>query len=586
MRAGPFLAVTVAAVTALATAGVGAMASTNSAGGATGRFDRPQHGFAPADTVLRTGDPSQVGLDPGPLTGAEDVLDAGTRADPATGHPQFSGAVGLYAHDGMIVDQHATGAALRYADRAGHELPPNQQVPMREDTIFDMASISKLFTSIAVMQLVDEGTVDINTPVAAYLPEFATNGKESITVQQLLTHVSGLPAEPEPSLWEGYPDIPSRRMAVLHSTPVNPPGTEYTYSDINLMALGFLVERLTGSSLDSVVQDKITTPLGMADTGYNPPPSAQERIAATEYTQDPPRGLIRGQVHDENAWSLGGVAGHAGVFSTARDMATLGQTILNGGSYSGEQILRADTVRDMLTNYNQAFPDDAHGLGFELNQMWYMGGLATPSSAGHTGFTGTSLVLDPRSRSVAVLLTNRVHPTREWGSINQARETWATGMARALAVRPQHGPDAWFSRAGNRSEATLSTRRLSPHGGPASVRFSAFVDSENTDQLTLESSADGEAWQPVRLRATGPGAPRGEVDALAGSGHRSWWQVRADIPTTEQLMLRWRYRTDANYTGRGVSLDAIRVADQGGTLVDGEGDPDALVPDGWQLRSR
>jgi CubicO group peptidase (beta-lactamase class C family) len=578
------VAVFVAAATALSMSGASAIADTQHA--AAGRFDRPQHGFAPSDTVLRDGSPGSVGLDPAPITAAEGFLDSWTKPDPATGHPHFSGAIGMLVHDGVVVDTHATGGAVRYADANGTELPADQQVPMRPDTIFDMASISKLFTSIAIMQLVEQGKVDLHTPVARYLPEFATNGKQDVTVQQLLTHVSGLDADPTPSLWQGYPDIPSRRKAVLDSPLKNPPGSTYLYSDMNLMTLGFLVEQVTGSTLDTVVRDRITTPLGMADTGYNPPAAKLDRIAATEYEASPPRGLVRGSVHDENAWALGGVSGHAGVFSTAHDMAVLGQTVLNGGTYRGHTVLRPDTVRSMMTNYNQAFPGNDHGLGFELDQMFYMGALSSPMTAGHTGFTGTTFVIDPESRSLAILLTNRVHPTRNWGSINLARETWASSLAKAMAVRPQAGRDAWYSGIGNASSATLATKPVDTGGEPARVTFVTFVDTESSDPLVLEATTDGTNWQPVPMRATGPGAPAGQVNLLSGHGPRSWWRVTADLPASPQLSVRWRYTTDTSYTGRGVYVDGVRISADHDTLLDGEHSPSSLTGQGWEPRTR
>ncbi|KAA9149493.1 serine hydrolase [Amycolatopsis acidicola] len=550
-----------------------------------GRFDRPQQSFAPANTVLRAGSPADVGLAEGPLKSAEEFLTSWTRTDPATGHPHFSGAVGLLAHDGVLVDQYTAGGAVRYADAAGTELPAAEQVPMRLDTIFDMASITKLFTSIAVLQLVEQHKAELDAPVARYLPEFVTNGKQDVTVRQLLTHTSGLDADPQPSLWQGYPDIPSRRKAVLDSPLVHPPGTAYMYSDINLMTLGFLVEQLTGQPLDAVVREKITEPLGMADTGYNPPASKLDRTAATEFETDPPRGLLRGQVHDENAWALGGVSGHAGIFSTAPDMAVLGQAILNGGSYRGARILRPETVREMLTNYNQAFPGDEHGLGFELDQMFYMGALSSPVTAGHTGFTGTTFVVDPESRSIAILLTNRVHPTRNWGSINFAREKWATSLAEAMSVHPAAGPDAWWSDIGNNSTATLTTQPLHP-AGAMQVRFDAFVDTEPTDPLVLEASTDGVTWNPVELRADGKGAPNGPASSLSGHGHRAWWTVTAELPAASQVILRWRYGTDANYTGRGVYVDGVRVTSTNGTLLDAEQEPSSLNALGWTLSRR
>ncbi|GAA3557164.1 serine hydrolase domain-containing protein [Amycolatopsis ultiminotia] len=583
MRARKVLVATVAVLLAATTT---AGAATTSSQHDAGRFDRPRQGFAPASTTLREGEPGDVGLDKQPIRDAEQFLKSWTQPD-ASGHPHFSGAVGLLAHDGVVVDRYAVGGALRYADANGTELPPGQQVPMRDDTIFDLASISKLFTSITALQLVDEGKLDVNSPVVRYLPDFGVHGKQDVTIEQLLTHTSGFDADPTPSLWEGYPDIPSRRKAVLDSPLKNAPGSTYLYSDLNMLTLGFVVEKLTGQPLDQVVHDRITTPLGMADTGYNPPASKLGRVAATEYESDPPRGLVRGQVHDENAWSLGGVAGHAGVFSTASDLAVLCQTILNGGSYRGHRILRPDTVEKMLTNYNERFPDDSHGLGFELDQPWYMGALSSPVTAGHTGFTGTTLVIDPESRSFALLLTNRVHPTREWGSINTARQVWATSLAKAMAVRPVVGRDAWYAGPGDNATVTLSTPPLTSRSGSLHASFHAFVDTEGpSDPLQLESSVDGVNWQPVSLHATGPGAPAGSVTLLSGHGHRAWWQVSADVPATGVTTLRWRYATDANYTGRGISLDGVKVTERGRTVLDGERNPSSLTSSGWQLSAR
>ncbi len=312
------------------------------------------------------------------------------------------------------------------------------------------------------------------------------------------------------------------------------------------------------------------------------------RTAATEYQADPPRGLVRGQVHDENAWSLGGVAGEAGVFSTADDLARLGQTLLNGGTYGGNRILSEDSVAKMLTNYNGAFPGNAHGLGFELDQRWYMAGLSSPRTAGHTGFTGTSLVIDPGSRSVVVLLTNRVHPSREWGSNNPAREALAQGLAQSLAVDPAHGSESWHSDRGG----TLTTDALGPVSGPMQVSFKAFVDTERdsdgVDPLFVESSADGAEWRPVTLQASGPGAPDGPQEFLAGAGHRNWWKVRGTIDANagQHVRLRWRYALDNLYAGRGVNVDGILVADRDATLLDGELEAGRLHPDGWISTNR
>lgn len=348
-----------------------------------------------------------------------------------TGRPLFPGAVVLVVRDGVTVLHEALGHAVRYAGADGGELPAAEQVAMAPDTIFDVASISKLFTTIAVLREVEAGRLDLDATVATYLPEFAVHGKRVITVRQLLRHTSGLPALLP--LWRDWPDKPARIAAALDVEPSGPPEGTYLYSDMNMITLGVLAERVSGRRLDELVRAGITEPLGLADTGYNPAEGVRDRIAATECERVPDRGVIRGQVHDENAWSLGGVAGHAGIFSTARDLATLAQAILDGGGSGAGRILESSSVASMLSDANLAFPGHAHGLGFELDQPWYMGGLASPRTAGHTGFTGTSLVLEPRSRTVVILLTNRVHPSREWGSVNPARQRVGDLVAHALA---------------------------------------------------------------------------------------------------------------------------------------------------------
>ena len=580
---------TITAVALLAAVATGC-GMTPGAGSAGGRFDRPQEGFAPAGTVLRSGTPAGAGLDPRPLERAQQQLAAWTNPGAGMPHPMYAGAVSLLAHDGTVVQHQAVGHEVRYADGNGTELPPEQQEPMRPDTIFDLASLTKLFTAIAVTQQVQDGKVELNAPVSRYLPEFGSNGKQSITVEQLLTHTSGL--QPDVSLWQLPPE--QRIPSVMALTPQHPPGAQYEYSDPNFITLGVLVSRVTGRPLDQVVHERIAEPLGMRDTGYNPPASKLHRTAATEFQTEPPRGMVRGQVEDENAWSLGGVAGEAGMFSTAGDLAVLGQALLNGGTYRGHRILDEDSTRQLLSDHNQRFPGNAHGLGFELDQRWYMAGLSSPSTAGHTGFSGTSLVLDPKSRSVAVLLTNRVHPSRSWGSNNPSRQVLAQGMAEALAVEPPRGHREWSTGASAQPQpATLATRELGPVAGATEASFDAFVDTQRdadgVDPLALESSVDGGAsWQPVPVTARGPGAPQGPQPFLAGAGHRAWWHVTGSVPSQpgQKVLLRWRYSPDAQYCGRGVSLAGISVRDPSRTLLDGSEHPDAFLPQGWDSTNR
>ncbi len=555
----------------------------------TGRFDQPQHDFAPRTTLLRQGTPAQVGLDPAPIGAAYDQLSAWTQNDPATGHPLYSGHVTLLAHDGVVVAHESAGYALRYADQQGTLLPSDQWIEMGKDTIFDLASLSKLFTSICAMRQIEAGTLDLTAAVADYLPDYASNGKGDITIQMLLTHTSGLPADPSPALWT-YADMPSRIQAILDTVPQYAAGTMYLYSDLNMLSLQLVLEKITGKTLDVLVREGITAPLRMRDTMYNPPASLKHRIAAEEYevgAGEPPRGLVWGQVHDENAWALNGVAGHAGVFSTVADMAVLAQCVLNGGIYGGHRILSEVSVRQMMTNYNQKFPDDSHGLGFELDQRWYMGRLDSTATAGHTGFTGTTIVIDPVSRSIALQFSNRCHPSRNWGSTNPARRAAADGLADAMAVRAPGGRRSWYSGIPDATTSTLTTS-LTSRGGGIQIGYTTFVDTEpGFDLSVLESSTDGgTTWQTVPVIATGPGAPSGPVDSLSG-GTRSWWQVSAQLPAvTGQLMLRWHYTTDKQYSGRGVNVTGVRVKDGSGLLFDGDRAPGSFVADGWVLTDR
>ncbi|MFI9647692.1 serine hydrolase domain-containing protein [Streptomyces sp. NPDC052040] len=349
---------------------------------------------------LRVDTPERAGLDPAELRHAVRDLHDAVAGD----RPWASGAVVVAGRGPVIALAEAAGWAVRHSaydeesDR-GVELPPGARVPATVDTPFDLASLTKLFTAVAAMQQLERGTLGIDARVGAYLPDFHAAAKHGVTVRQLLTHTSGL--RPELPLY----DCPSAeaRLALLRAeAPVGAPGT-HRYSDLNLLLLQYVLERVTGRTLDVLVRDGITRPLGMTATAFGPCPEA----AATEDQRRPwakaDRGMLRGVVHDENAWALGGVAGHAGLFSTARDLAVLCRTLLSGGAYGTARILGPDLVELMLT---------PPGLGFAVDQPWFMGALAGRGAAGHTGFTGTSLVLDPATDTFLVLLANAVHPRR------------------------------------------------------------------------------------------------------------------------------------------------------------------------------
>ncbi|MGW1624221.1 serine hydrolase domain-containing protein [Streptomyces sp. NPDC002172] len=368
---------------------------------------------------LRVETPERAGLDPAELRHlVREVHDLTTGE-----RPWAAGAVVVAGRGPVIAVQEASGWAVRWSaydpeTDAGVELPAAARVPATVDTPFDVASLTKLFTAVAAVQQLERGTLGIDARVGAYLPDFHGAAAHGITVRQLLTHTSGL--RPELPLHD-CPDDTVRLDLLRAEAPTSAPGA-YRYSDLNLLLLQQVLERITGRPLDVLVRDGITRPLGMTATDFGPCPGA----AATEDQRRPwakaDRGMLRGVVHDENAWALGGVAGHAGLFSTAPDLAIFCRALLAGGAYGPARILGPDFVDLLLA---------PPGLGFLVDQPWFMGELAGQGAAGHTGFTGTSLVLDRATDTFLVLLANTVHPRRRPGD-SAPRAAAATRLARAV----------------------------------------------------------------------------------------------------------------------------------------------------------
>ncbi|MGW6394301.1 serine hydrolase [Streptomyces sp. NPDC055103] len=541
-------------------------------------------GRAARRTTLRRGSAERAGLLPGHLDRL--VTDAEAFLSPSPTHPWYAGAVLLAGRGGTVALHRPIGSAVRYSaydekTDTGVELPPGERLPMTEDTVFDLASVSKLFTSILAVQQIERGALELEAKVTAYLPEFGGGGKRDVTVRQLLTHTSGfrswIPLYREPTR-EG------KLRLLWNEVPANPPGSAYLYSDLNLISLQLILEEITGHGLDTLLHDEITAPLGMHRTRFNPPLSWRPGIAATEDARRPwsglDRGMVWGEVHDENAHSMGGIAGHAGVFSRAWDLAILARTLLNGGAYGRARILSPESVELMFTDFNTAFPGDEHGLGFELHQHWYMGAMATPHTAGHTGFTGTSLVLDPTTDAFLIVLGNSVHPVRSWRSGSAPRVAAANNLARAVPVRPSRGRTSWFSGMASATTATLTL----PHvAGAARLECALWWDTEpGADKVALEASADGGAtWGPVPFTTDGGAEhPTGSVGGWSG---RVWHTVSAPLPTTD-ARLRWRYTTDQRYVGRGVYVDGVRLLDGAGQPVFDEARPAdgaRIEADGW-----
>jgi CubicO group peptidase (beta-lactamase class C family) len=283
---------------------------------------------------------------------------------------------------------------------------PSSPTVSADKTIYDLASLTKVVgTATAAMILYDEGRLDLDAPVIKYLPAFGGGNKDQVTIRQLLTHRSGLPAGRD--LWRLATNAEEAKSIVLATPLTCAPGSCYIYSDLGADVMGWTIEAITGQGLDAFLEERVFSPLGMNDTHFRPADSLRERIAPTEVT--PPRGYpIQGEVHDENAWALGGVAGHAGLFSTAADLSIFAQMMLNKGEYNGVRIA-SDSAVDLFTRREAG----SRALGWDTGDgEGGSGDHLSERAFGHTGYTGTSMWVDPDREMFVILLTNRVHAAR------------------------------------------------------------------------------------------------------------------------------------------------------------------------------
>jgi uncharacterized protein YbbC (DUF1343 family) len=350
---------------------------------------------------------------------------------------KIPGAVVIIGQNGQVVYRKAFGS---------RSLVPERR-PMAVDTIFDMASMTKVIaTTTAVMQLVEQGKIMLSAPVSDYWPEFKQNGKELVTIRELMTHYSGLPPDLElKPAWTGY----DTAMRMIVDAKLNvPSGTRFVYSDINFETLGEIVRRVSGETLDVYCAEHIFGPLGMKDTRFNPPAAWRERIAPTQYEHGATGPMLLGVVHDPTARFMGGVAGHAGLFSTAGDVSIFAQMLLDGGVSSGVRILSPLSVEKMTEPETPPNKMALRGLGWDIDSPFasnhgervgaiYIsnrGELFDVGSYGHTGYTGTSLWIDPVTKTYVILLTNRVHPNGK-GEVAGLRMALSTMVAAALGPK-------------------------------------------------------------------------------------------------------------------------------------------------------
>jgi CubicO group peptidase (beta-lactamase class C family) len=351
----------------------------------------------------------------------EDVLNR-ARADSA-----FPGAFAVVGtHDGILAEY-----GVGQLDWAPTPKPD-------EHTLWDLASLTKVVgLTTAMMQLVEQHRVDLDAPLQRYIPDWTGPNKDRVTVRNLLTHTSGLPA------FKAYDEIthdPDSLAKLMFSTPLDTlPGVRMVYSDIGAYMLGKLVERITGQTLDAYVHDHVFAPLAMGETMYKPPASLLPRIAPTEF--DPRRGgLVRGKVHDERAYYLGGVSAHAGIFSSAHDLARFARVYLNGGMLDGARVVQPATIAQFTAYTDSTFSNrgigwqkpDLPGMKFASPSSAWAGHLMSTRAFGHTGFTGTSIAIDPSRDLFVVLLSNRVDPTRNNNKITEVRRQLADSVVSAF----------------------------------------------------------------------------------------------------------------------------------------------------------
>ena len=404
---------------------------------------------------------------------------------------EIPGAVLLVGHDGQVVYRKAYGM---------RSLEPARS-PMTVATIFDMASLTKVVaTTTAVMQLVEEGKVRLNDSVAKYIPEFAQNGKNDIAVRDLMTHYSGLPPSLDlKSPWSGRETGYSMAFGIV---PFAPPESRFVYSDVDYIVLGAVVERVTGMALDSYCAQNIFVPLAMTKTAFRPQTTWLPEIAPTEYDE---RGqMLRGVVHDPTVRRMGGVAGQAGLFSTADDLAKFAQALLSGSS-----VLSWSAIQKMTTPQQPANASTLRGLGWDIDSPMShnRGELLPVGSFGHTGFTGTSIWIDPTTNTYVILLTNAVHP-RGQGTAISLRSKVATAVAAALNLTPAQSELLRWKAITGYNESMPAQRRVANRNGSVLTGIDVL---EAQDFAALKGKRVGLLTNQTGLDASG----RRTIDVLA-----------------------------------------------------------------------
>ena len=400
---------------------------------------------------------------------------------------------------------------------------------MTADTIFDIASLTKVVaTTPSILRLWEMGKVDLNAPLGHYLKEFNTAAFQDVTVARLLTHSAGMPDLPSrEAMAKGFPE--AARLQAKAGLAVAP-GTTFLYSDTGFILLGELVRRVSGEPLDRFAQRNFYTPLGMRDTAFAPPQSWVKRIAPTEVVNA--HGPLRGVVHDGNARLLHGVAGHAGVFSTATDLSRYVRMLLSGGALGGKRYLKEATVRAMFSPH--VIGESTRGLGWDITSPYSrtLGAYFPMGSVGHTGFTGTAIWMDPPSQVYMILLTNRVHPYGK-GDVAELRRRISAAIGPRFASRdepPAAAPDSESPAAAPAADAPARAEGPTLTGLDRLVADDfALLAGRSIGLITNQTGVDGQGRRGVDLLAA---APRVRLRALFSPEHGITGQVDVNVPNS------------------------------------------------------
>jgi CubicO group peptidase (beta-lactamase class C family) len=356
------------------------------------------------------------GFDKTRLAKVTDLLDR------AAANGVFPGAVAGIAHQGRIVYQHAAGR---------QQEGPERSDTMPVDAMFDLASVSKPLSGTSLLLCMEDGLLTLDDHVAKYIPEFATGDKAAIRIRHLVSHTSGIQSNPK--LYHEHQTWETLLPAYLALPLVGPTGSMFLYSSINFIILALIVEKVTGKTLDALLQERVFGPLGMADTTYNPPASLRPRIPATEFI-DRNGDYDWGVVNDKTAQMMGGVSAHAGLFATAADLLLFGTMLLNGGSYNGVRVLSPAAARLLLNPWTDE-RGVRRGLCWLPGNPKVFGDLLGSQGVGHTGTSGTAMFLAPAQDLAVVLLSNRVHPSRDNDLIEPFRPRFFNAVAAALTEK-------------------------------------------------------------------------------------------------------------------------------------------------------